>query len=473
MIVPVILSGGSGTRLWPSSRELYPKQLLALTSEHSMLQETLLRLAGWVDTAPPIIVCHQEHRFVIAEQLHSIAITNATLILEPEAKNTAPAALMAALYAERIYGETAQVLILPADHLIQDSVAFQHTVTRAVAAAQRGYLVAFGVEPTSAETGYGYIRRGPCLWEHVYAIDGFFEKPSAHVAQQYSAQPDYWWNSGMLLCSASCYKNEIQIYAPTMLTACALALERATIDVDFLRLDPDAFAACPADSIDYALMEKTKNAVVVPLQAAWNDLGSWAALWDVAPKDQNANALMGDVFVHQVTNSYIRAEHKFVAAIGIDNQVIIETADAILIIDKNKTQEVKQVVKALQNQQRLEHHTHAYVYRPWGSYQLLDQGKNFQVKRLVVHPGAQLSLQLHRHRAEHWIVVNGTAKVTRDHEQFMLTENQSTYIAIGQKHRLENPTPQKLEIIEVQSGEYLGEDDILRFEDNYQRCDHA
>lgn len=469
MIIPVILSGGSGTRLWPSSRSLYPKQLLALASENSMLQETVLRLSGFNDIAAPIVVCNQEHRFIIAEQLQQVGITQARLILEPEAKNTAPAALIAALYAEREYGDDVTLLVLPADHLIRDVATFQQAVHVAVAVARQGYLVTFGVQPMHPETGYGYIRCGESLTDHVYRVDRFVEKPDATTAQQYLEEACYLWNSGMFVFSAKNYQEEMQRYAPEIFLACTKALDNAKSDLDFIRINSEAFAQCPSDSIDYAVMEKTQKAVVVPLAAEWSDLGSWSSLWDAMPKDENENVLVGDVLTHNVTNSYIRAEHKLVAAVGIKDHVIIETDDAILVVDKNNTQDVKEIVKILQAQKRLEHHAHSVVYRPWGSYQSLDVGARFQVKRICVKPGAKLSLQMHHHRAEHWIVVMGTATVTRGEDIFTLEENQSTYISIGQKHRLANMTQLPLEIIEVQSGHYLGEDDIVRFEDIYQR----
>lgn len=469
LIIPVILSGGSGTRLWPSSRSLYPKQLLALASKHSMLQETVLRLSGFAGVGAPIVVCNQEHRFIIAEQLQQIGITNAQLILEPEAKNTAPAALIAALYAEQKYGSKVTLLVLPADHLIRDVGTFQEAVQAAVNIAQQGYLATFGVQPTHPETGYGYIHCGQAISEHAYHVDRFVEKPDAATAQRYLAEKNYLWNSGMFVFSAHALQAEMFHYAPQIATACQSAFERAKSDLDFVRLDAEAFAQCPSDSIDYAVMEKTQKAVVVPLKADWSDLGSWSSLWESMPKDVHDNVLTGDVLTHNVSNCYIRAEHKLVAAVGIKDHVIIETDDAILVADKNNTQDVKEIVKILQAQKRLEHHSHSVVYRPWGSYQSIDSGENFQVKRICVKPGAKLSLQMHHHRAEHWIVVKGIATVTRGDDVFTLNENQSTYISIGQKHRLENATSSPLEIIEVQSGSYLGEDDIVRFEDVYQR----
>ena len=469
MIIPVILSGGSGTRLWPSSRALYPKQLLALASKHSMLQETVLRLADFEDVGDPIVVCNQEHRFIIAEQLQQIGITQAKLILEPEAKNTAPAALIAALYAAHEYGPEVTLLVLPADHLIRDVDTFRQAVQIAAAISQQGYLVTFGVQPTHPETGYGYIQCGDAVSEYAYKVDRFVEKPDLATAQQYLIEESYLWNSGMFVFSAGEFQTEMHHYAPAIHSACQLAFERAKSDLDFVRLDAEAFAQSPSDSIDYAVMEKTKKAVVVPLKADWSDLGSWSSLWESMPKDQQDNVLTGDVLTHNVSNCYIRAEHKLVAAVGIKDHVIIETDDAILVVNKNSTQDVKEIVKTLQAQKRLEHHSHSVVYRPWGSYQSIDSGSNFQVKRICVKPGAKLSLQMHHHRAEHWIVVKGTATVTRGEDVFVLVENQSTYISIGQKHRLENATLLPLEIIEVQSGSYLGEDDIVRFEDVYKR----
>lgn len=471
MIIPVILSGGSGTRLWPSSRALYPKQLLALASENSMLQETLLRLTGFEDLAAPIVVCNEEHRFIIAEQLQQIGIKNAKLILEPEAKNTAPAALIAALYAEANFDKNAILLILPADHLIRDVDSFQQAVKIAIKIAQdhNKYLVTFGIKPIHPETGYGYIQSGALINDDAYLVSQFVEKPDYATAEKYLLEGNYYWNSGMFVFSAANYKAEVQKFAPEMASVCQLAFERARVDMDFIRLDKEAFAQCPSNSIDYAVMEKTQKAAIVPMAAEWSDLGSWSSLWDAMPKDENKNVLIGDVLTHDVASSYIRAEHKLVAAVGIKDHIIIETSDAILVADKKNTQDVKEIVKKLQAQKRLEHQSHSVVYRPWGSYQTLDISENFQVKRICVKPGAKLSLQMHYHRAEHWVVVKGTAKVTRGDEEFILSENQSTYISIGQKHRLENPTQLPLEIIEVQSGKYLGEDDIVRFEDVYQR----
>lgn len=469
MIVPVILSGGSGSRLWPSSRVLYPKQLLALTSEYSMIQETVLRLSRFNDLAPPIIVCNQEHRFVIAEQLKAIEVQNPCLILEPEAKNTAPAAFVAALYAQKKYGEEVILLVLPADHLIRDLNRLEEAIKKAVMLAKKKYLVTFGIVPSHAETGYGYIRLGQPLIEGGYQVDAFIEKPSRIKAEEYLAEKNYLWNSGMFVFLAKQFQEELLHYAPFIAQASLSAFELARIDLDFIRLDAQAFSNCPSDSIDYALMEKTKKAALVPLNAAWNDLGSWSALWEVMPKDKDNNVFEGDVLAHQVTNSYIRAEHKLVAAVGVSDHIIIETDDAVLVLNKNHAQDVKEIVKRLESEKRLEHHAHSLVYRPWGSYQLLDIGAGFQVKRICVKPGEKLSLQMHYHRAEHWIVVKGKAKVTRGEEEFILSENQSTYISIGQKHRLENPTELPLEIIEVQSGKYLGEDDIVRFDDIYQR----
>ncbi|MCD8524476.1 MAG: mannose-1-phosphate guanylyltransferase/mannose-6-phosphate isomerase [Gammaproteobacteria bacterium] len=468
-MIPVILSGGSGSRLWPSSRTLYPKQLLALSAERTMIQETVLRLSQIEDISTPVIVCNQEHRFTIAEQLQQIDVVGARLILEPEGKNTAPAALLASLYVQQHYGSDAVLLILPADHLIRHMDAFHRAVRLAVRSAKEGHLVTFGVTPTYPEAGYGYIECGATIAPDLYQVARFIEKPNLSLAEHYLAEKKYLWNSGMFVFSVQAYQNDISHYAPAIMVSCQQAFEKAVSDLDFIRVDADAFSHCPSDSIDYAVMEKTEKAVVVPLEAEWSDLGSWSSLWDILPKNADNNVLVGDVLTHDVENCYIRAEHKLVAAVGVRDCVIVETDDAILVADKKNAQDVKEIVKRLQADNRLEHHAHSIVYRPWGSYQCLDQGKNFQVKRICVTPRAKLSLQLHHHRAEHWIVVKGTAKVRRGDDEFLLSENQSTYISVGEKHRLENAGESVLEVIEVQSGDYLGEDDIVRFDDDYQR----
>lgn len=468
-IIPVILSGGTGSRLWPSSRASYPKQLLKLSSEkYSMLQETVLRLESLPNISPPMVICNQEHRFTIAEQLQEINIANSKIILEPEGKNTAPAALIAALEAIKT-NPNSILLVLPADHLIQNITAFHQAVNTAVSQAKEYGLVTFGIKPNKPETGYGYINFGKKISNNIYQINQFVEKPDLATAEQYIQQENYLWNSGMFVFSAKSYIQAIEKFSPNMLVPCQASLERAIIDLDFIRLDKNSFSQCPSDSIDYAVMEKTQESLVVPLDAQWSDLGAWPALWEVLPKDENNNRLEGDVFTHGVTNSYIRAECKLVAAIGLSNLMVIETDDAILIADQGHAQEVKKIVAQLKKLNRAEADIHSLVYRPWGSYQCIDHGERFQVKRICVKPGAKLSLQLHYHRAEHWIVVKGKAKVTCGEKIFDLHENQSTYIPIETKHRLENPTDQLLEIIEVQSGDYLGEDDIVRFEDDYMR----
>lgn len=436
-----------------------------------MIQETLVRLSGIDNIAAPIIICNQEHRFTIAEQCQEIGISERSIILEPEGKNTAPAALVAALEAYKTNPNNI-LLVLPADHLIQDLTAFQQAVQIAANQAQENGLITFGIKPNKAETGYGYIHLGEKISHSsktIFQINQFVEKPNLETAEKYLASKEYLWNSGMFVFSAQNYIEEIKKYAPNMLTPCQASLDNAKKDLDFIRLDPESFAQCPEDSIDYAVMEKTQNALVIPLDAQWSDLGAWSALWEVLPKDENNNRLEGDILTHAVNNCYIRAENKLIAAIGLDNQVIIETHDAILIADKNHAQDVKKIVAKLKNKNRPEADIHHLVHRPWGSYQCIDSGEKFLVKRICVKPGAKLSLQLHHHRAEHWIVVNGTAKVTCGDKVFNLTENQSTYIPIETKHRLENTTSKTLEIIEVQSGEHLSEDDIVRFEDDYQR----
>lgn len=483
MILPVILSGGAGTRLWPLSRELYPKQLLPLASELTMLQETSSRLTGLADVCAPVIVCNDAHRFMVAEQMRQLK-TPAAIILEPCGRNTAPAVAMAALHARRD-NDDPLLLVLPADHLIADVEKFQKVVTQAAVAAQDGALVTFGIVPTAPETGYGYIRAGHA-WEQskiansndkgpltngltAYAVAEFVEKPNLATAENYLASGDYYWNSGMFLFRASRFLEELERFRPDILAACENALTTMREDLDFLRLDADAFAACPSDSIDYAVMEKTDRAVVYPLAAGWNDIGAWSALWDVKPHDGAGNVLQGDVVVTDAKNCYLQASRRLVAAVGVEDLVVVETADAVLVAARDKVQDVKLIVEQLKKQGRSEALLHRRVNRPWGAYEGIDVGERFQVKRITVNPGASLSLQKHHHRAEHWIVVRGTAQVTCGSKALTLTENQSTYIPLGEVHRLENPGCIPLELIEVQSGSYLGEDDIVRLEDNYGR----
>ncbi len=464
-IVPVILSGGSGTRLWPVSREAYPKQFLPLVGEDTMLQATWKRVAQ-IAGAAPIVVANQEHRFMAAEQLRECNVTPQALILEPIGRNTAPAIAIAALQA-LANGDDALLLVLPSDHVVRDEKAFHEAVKQAAAAAQTGKLVTFGIVPTAPETGYGYIKAA--AGQGVRAVDRFVEKPNLETAEQYVRSGEYFWNSGMFLFKASRYLAELEALQPAILAASRAALDKASRDSDFIRLDADAFAASPNDSIDYAVMEKTADAAVVPLDAGWNDVGSWSALWEVSDKDASGNACHGDVIAVDCHNSYAYGS-RLIAMVGLDDVVVVETDDAVFVGHKDRVQDVKEIVARIKRDGRSEAAAHRKVYRPWGAYDSIDNGARFQVKRITVKPGATLSLQMHHHRAEHWIVVSGTAEVTRGEEVILLTENQSTYIPLGVTHRLKNPGKLPLELIEVQSGSYLGEDDIVRFEDSYGRA---
>jgi mannose-1-phosphate guanylyltransferase/mannose-6-phosphate isomerase len=467
MLIPVILSGGSGTRLWPLSRELHPKQFLPLVGEESMLQDTVRRLEG-IEAAGPMVICNEHHRFLVAEQLRQIDCKPSAIILEPVGRNTAPAVAVAALVASQGGDTQAVLLVLPADHLLKDIPAFHRAVEAGMAAAQSGKLVTFGVVPTSAETGYGYIRRGAGQGPH-YPIAEFVEKPNADRAAQYLKSGDYLWNSGMFMLRADVYLAELAKFAPEMGAACEAALAASQRDLDFTRLPAEQFGQCPANSIDYAVMEKTKAAVVVPLDAGWSDVGSWSALHDSLPADPSGNVTRGDVVTEDSEGCYLYSSDRLVATVGLRDHVVVETKDAVLVAPKNRVQDVKSLVTRLKGSGRQEPSLHREVFRPWGSYDSVDGGTRFQVKRLTVKPGAQLSLQMHHHRAEHWIVVSGTASITCDDRVFLLSENESTYIPVGAKHRIENPGKVPLHIIEVQSGSYLGEDDIVRFEDNYGR----
>ncbi|PWW81179.1 mannose-1-phosphate guanylyltransferase/mannose-6-phosphate isomerase [Prosthecochloris marina] len=470
MIIPVILSGGSGTRLWPLSRVQYPKQLLALAGEKTMLQETVARLEKIADTGPVYCVCNEDHRFMVAEQLRQVTDDMGGIILEPVGRNTAPAAAVAALRVQEEY-PGATMLLLPADHVIQDTCAFVKAVTLGNKAAEEGVLVTFGIVPEAPETGYGYIRAAVQEGKEygMYPVEKFVEKPDRETAEKYVKSGEYYWNSGMFLFKASRYLEEIEAQAPEIYEASRAALEKATEDLDFLRLDKEVFAACPSDSIDYAVMEKTAHAVVVPLDAGWSDVGAWSALWKVKGQDPSGNVTKGDVQLLDVKDSYIHASGRIVAAVGLSDHVIVETPDAVLVASKDRVQDVKTIVERLKSEGRDEVITHVKVNRPWGTYETVDQSERFQVKRIVVNPGAALSLQRHYHRAEHWVVVKGTARITVGEKEIVLREDESTYIPLGIKHRLANPGKIPLELIEVQTGSYLGEDDIERFDDKYGR----
>ncbi len=470
MLYPVILSGGSGTRLWPMSRSLYPKQLLRLLGEDSLLQQTVRRVADPGRFAASLLVANEEHRFIVAEQLREIGAPSHVL-LEPVGRNTAPAACVAAL----ILAESepaALMLLLPSDHIIAEEAVFAAAVDRAAAAAQAGALVTFGITPDRPEIGYGYIRQGEPVGgiEGVFRVAEFVEKPSPEVAEGYVASEQYFWNSGMFLFPAALFLNELERIRPEIVAACRQALAKARRDDDFVRLDKAAFEACPADSIDYAVMEHTTRAAVVPVSMGWNDVGSWDALWDISDKDGAGNAVIGNVVAEDTRNCYLRSEAGLIAAIGIEDLVVVATDDALLLAPRERTQEVRRLVARLAAEGRDESDALPTVHRPWGTYRSLHNGHRVQVKHITVKPGGRLSLQMHHHRAEHWIVVHGTARIRRGDEELMLTEDQSTYIPLGTPHRLENPGKIPLHLIEVQSGSYLGEDDIVRFEDSYGRA---
>ncbi|MFO7953266.1 mannose-1-phosphate guanylyltransferase/mannose-6-phosphate isomerase [Thioalkalivibrio sp.] len=465
---PVILAGGSGTRLWPVSRSHYPKQFLSLTGEHTLLQQTAQRLDG-LGAAPPLVLANVEHRFLAAEQLRAAGVEQARILLEPEGRNTAPAIALAALQA-RAEGRDPLLLVLAADHHIGDAAAFREAVARAVALADADYLVTFGIVPTAAETGYGYIQQGESLGEAGARVARFVEKPDAATARDYVERGDYLWNSGMFVFRASQYLDELERFEPAIMTACRAALEDAREDLDFLRVDPEAFALAPNISVDYAVMERTEHAAVTPLAAGWSDIGSWSALAGVRGMDEEGNTLRGDCLLEDSEGCVVDADGLLVAGIGLRNLALVATRDAVLVADRDRVQDVKRIVDRLKEANRSEHVDHTVVYRPWGCYESIDTGARYQVKRITVNPGARLSLQMHHHRAEHWVVVSGTARVTNGEQNYLVTENESTFIPIGQVHCLENPGALPLELIEVQSGSYLGEDDIVRLEDVYGRA---
>ncbi|WP_273824774.1 mannose-1-phosphate guanylyltransferase/mannose-6-phosphate isomerase [Pseudomonas asplenii] len=468
MLIPVIMAGGSGSRLWPLSRQLNPKQFLCLAdAELSMLQATIRRLDG-LDVGLPSLICNEEHRFLAAEQLRRLGLEDAKILLEPMGRNTAPAVALAALQATS-EGQDPVLLVLAADHLIRDVAVFQQSVEWAMPLALAGKLVTFGIVPTQAETGYGYIEKGSTLETGGFEVARFVEKPDEQTAQAYLDSGHYLWNSGMFMFRARRYLDELEKFRPDILAACRSALAAGTQDMHFTRIGREAFADCPSDSIDYAVMEKTEDAVVFPLDAGWSDIGSWSALWEVGQKDAQGNVCHGDVLVEQTSNTLIHSQSRLVSTVGVDDLVIVETKDAVLVAHKDRVQDVKKIVDRLKSVGRGESMDHREVYRPWGVYDSIDKGSRYQVKRITVKPGAKLSLQMHHHRAEHWVVVSGTARVTNGEKTYLVTENQSTYIPIGQVHTLENPGVIPLELIEVQSGSYLGENDIVRFEDVYGR----
>ncbi|WP_439145979.1 mannose-1-phosphate guanylyltransferase/mannose-6-phosphate isomerase [Vibrio sp.] len=466
MILPVIMAGGSGSRLWPLSRDNYPKQFLKLHGQNTMLQETILRLNG-LQHAPAMLICNEEHRFIAAEQVRQIGVAHNCIFLEPVGRNTAPAIALAAFKAVE-NNQDALLLVLAADHVIENQTAFQESVNKAKLLAEQGKLVTFGIVCSTPETGYGYIKRGAEI-EYGFIVDRFVEKPNLETAEEYIASGDYYWNSGMFLFKASRYLEELKAFRPDIYEACGKAIQVQNNDMGFVRVDDEAFEACPDESVDYAVMEHTKDAVVVPMDANWSDVGGFAALWEVSGQDENGNAFIGDVKSVDTKNTLVFGEDKLITTVGVENLVIVNTKDAVLVAHKDESQKVKQIVSQLKADERSEVTSHREVYRPWGKYDSVDNGERFQVKRITVKPGAKLSVQMHHHRAEHWIVVSGTAKVQIDDTEQFVTENESVYIPITAVHALENPGKVDLELIEVQSGSYLGEDDIVRFEDRYGR----
>ncbi|MFB5743698.1 mannose-1-phosphate guanylyltransferase/mannose-6-phosphate isomerase [Cedecea sp. S5-13] len=462
MILPVVMAGGTGSRLWPLSRTLYPKQFLSLTSDSSMLQETINRLDG-LEHENPLIICNEEHRFIVAEQLRQLKLQHGGIILEPVGRNTAPAIALAALHALKQQKDPI-LLVLAADHVIQDNAAFISAVENALDLAVRGKLVTFGIVPNKPETGYGYIKQGIPVSDNAFVVSEFVEKPDLQTAQKYLDEGTYYWNSGMFMFKASRYIEELKLYRPEILDACSDALDGASLDLDFTRLNIDSFTKCPDDSIDYAVMEQTSDAVVVPLDANWSDVGSWSALWEVDSKDNNNNVIHGDIIAIDTKNSYLYSQHRLISAVGLDDLIVVETKDAILVSHKDKVQSVKNVVNRLKECSRNEYLQHRELYRPWGTSDSISEGSRYHVRKVTVKPGERTATQIHYHRAEHWIVVTGTAKVYCGEGVQLLTENESTYIPVGIPHSLENPGKIPLEIIEVRTGAYLADDDIVRLE---------
>ncbi|WP_237680742.1 mannose-1-phosphate guanylyltransferase/mannose-6-phosphate isomerase [[Erwinia] mediterraneensis] len=462
-ILPVIMAGGSGSRLWPLSRALYPKQFLSLTSSRTLLQETIARLKN-IPHIDPIFICNEEHRFVVAEQLRNEQISYESIILEPEGRNTAPGIALAAFKASSD-NEDPLLLVLPADHLIEDPKAFELSVSKAITHAINDKLVTFGIVPSYPETGYGYISRGKKIDDSTFSVNSFIEKPNEIKATEYVSSGNYYWNGGIFLFKASAYLKALQEFCPDIYECCFKAITCAHNDLDFLRVNKEAFLSCPGISIDYAIMEKVKNSVVVCMDALWNDIGSWSALWSVSKKDNNGNALHGDVIVEQSLNNYIHSESRLVAVVGINDLIVVETKDAVLVVDKNNAQNVKGIVEYLKNNERSEYLQHKEVFRPWGKHDTIAEGVRYQVKAVTVKPGEKTATQLHYHRAEHWVVVSGTAKVTKGNETILLTENESIYIPVGTAHSVENPGSISLELIEVRTGGYLSENDVVRIEE--------
>ncbi|MEZ8257964.1 mannose-1-phosphate guanylyltransferase/mannose-6-phosphate isomerase [Vibrio cyclitrophicus] len=463
MLLPVIMAGGSGSRLWPLSRTHYPKQFISLTSDNTMLQDTIARLEG-IEHKSPFLICNEEHRFIVAEQLRKQNLSHSGIVLEPVGRNTAPAIALAALQGIK-EGDDPLLLVLAADHVIKNQAEFASVVKKAKVQAEQGKLVTFGIVPTGPETGYGYIKEGSTLGDSSFEVERFVEKPDLATAHEYVNSKEYLWNSGMFLFKASRYLEELKLHRPDILEACEKAIAGCTSDLDFIRLDEDAFKACPDDSIDYAVMEKTQDAVVVPLDAQWSDVGSFSSLWEVADKDADGNVTHGDVLTQGTQNSFVYSQNKLVSTVGVDDLIVIETKDAVLVAHKDKVQDVKSIVNELKAQGRKECQQHREVYRPWGSHDEIAEGERFHVKHLIVKPGESTATQMHYHRSEHWVVVQGTAKVLNGEKSYILSENESTYVAIGSPHKIENPGKVDLHLIEVRTGNYLEEDDIVRIEE--------